>query len=493
MGPPTIVPARAPSIAAQNPAPPSVPAEGNSQMRPAHSIAVPARGSTRPPAVAIAPPSSVRPIEPPRASVPVVAPTNRSAGPPSIGVANNSQPSLPVSTPISVPLPVSQPIPVPSSQSTESHEPLIPSHMEPPPAPPPTFDNAQIDPALLEAVVAALQHSEQARMQEAAAPQSAPPSTEPTGESSATPITAPKNPRRKSKNASATNEDGTTTSGQPRKRARRAASQTDENGEAPTTARRRRRSTTHDDASAEEQDTSGSDDELSSPAKKKRRGGRRKSRVPSPPPFDPSADPGEEIDPTVVTMGALCDDPGTGRVSSKAAQIVSNHAAWRAANREKRARMKAIMEAKKYGRDLEAEEENAETRKQEPASVDPSTAEEIVENPEAGPSSPVPGGDDGDGKDDDKGDDFDYSQALSANRYNAQVRIGPNGEMIVDEESLFVDQSAEDDTANYTHIEESDTTKFVNSATYSKKVKGSRWSAEETELFYDVCSCPSFA
>ena len=45
----------------------------------------------------------------------------------------------------------------------------------------------------------------------------------------------------------------------------------------------------------------------------------------------------------------------------------------------------------------------------------------------------------------------------------------------------------EDETENYQHVEESDQTKFVNSATYGKKVRGSRWSAEETEEFYDVC------
>lgn len=84
------------------------------------------------------------------------------------------------------------------------------------------------------------------------------------------------------------------------------------------------------------------------------------------------------------------------------------------------------------------------------------------------------------------GDGFDYSEAMATSRYNVQVRIGPNGETIIDEASLFVDRHEEEDTEEYTHIEESDTSKFVNSATYSKKLRGSRWSAEETDLFYDV-------
>jgi len=77
---------------------------------------------------------------------------------------------------------------------------------------------------------------------------------------------------------------------------------------------------------------------------------------------------------------------------------------------------------------------------------------------------------------------------MSASKFNVQVRIAPNGETVVDEESLYVDNSAEQETHDYTHIEESDTTKFVNSATHSKKLRGSRWSAMETELFYHALS-----
>ncbi len=81
---------------------------------------------------------------------------------------------------------------------------------------------------------------------------------------------------------------------------------------------------------------------------------------------------------------------------------------------------------------------------------------------------------------------FDYTQGLSTSRFNVQVRIGPNGETIVDEESLVVDRAEVEDTQDYTHVVESDTTKFVNSATYARRFRGSRWSAEETERFYDV-------
>ncbi len=108
------------------------------------------------------------------------------------------------------------------------------------------------------------------------------------------------------------------------------------------------RTTEHDDANAET---------VKAKRTRKSSSGRR-SRGPSLPPYDPNADPGEELDPTVVTMAALCDDTGQGRVSSKAAEILSNHAAWRTRNKEKRARMRTLMELKKYGRENEAEREN---------------------------------------------------------------------------------------------------------------------------------------
>jgi transcription factor TFIIIB component B'' len=181
-------------------------------------------------------------------------------------------------------------------------------------------------------------------------------------------------------------------------------------------------------------------------------------------------------------MAALCDDTGWGRVSSKAAQIVDNHLAWKKTIREKRARMRVSMEAKKYGRN---EDDTAQ-----PSQSSSAPEQSITTNEHATPAEPssapmnrgVRENTDGDPS----GSGFDYSQNVATSRYNVQIRIGPNGETIIDEESLFVDRNATDETADYTHVEESDVTKFVNSGTYGKRFRGSRWSAEETELFFDV-------
>jgi len=202
-----------------------------------------------------------------------------------------------------------------------------------------------------------------------------------------------------------------------------------------------------------------------------------RTRTPSLPPYDADADPGDDIDPTVVTMAALCNDSGQGRVSSKAAEILNNHAAWKTQNREKRAHMRSLMEAKKYGRDEDRDHQDTPTSNFTPALPESSDLSEPTI--ERAPSNALIV--------DDTGHGFDYSQNMATSRYNVQVRIGPNGETIIDEESLVVDRADADETENYTHVIESDHTKFVNSGTYGKRYRGSRWSAEETELFYEVC------
>ena len=201
---------------------------------------------------------------------------------------------------------------------------------------------------------------------------------------------------------------------------------------------------------------------------------RPRRRVPTPLPYDPNGDPGEDIDPTSVTMAALCTDTGQGRVSRKAAEILANHAAWKAKNKEKRAHMRNLMELKKYGRE-EGSEHDQDGAQAQP--VEDATSPSNPGTSNAPATAPVL---------DDTGNGFDYSQGLATSRYNVQVRIGPNGETVIDEESLVVDRVENDGTDDYTHVIESDHTKFVNSGTYGKRYRSSRWSAEETERFFDV-------
>jgi hypothetical protein len=220
------------------------------------------------------------------------------------------------------------------------------------------------------------------------------------------------------------------------------------------------------------------------PKKKKPRSssGSGRSRGSSVPALDPDAGPGEDLDPTVVTMATICEDTGQGRVSSKAAQILGNHAAWKRTNKEKRARMRAHMEASKYGRGEDTDERDAP-----PPTTEPSHSGVVTSMAETqGGHTPNPPGAATQDDESENGFNFDYDNTMATSRFNVQIRIGPNGETIVDEESLFVDRAEEHETENYIHVEESDATKFVNSGSYSKKFRGTRWTAEETELFYAV-------
>jgi transcription factor TFIIIB component B'' len=180
-------------------------------------------------------------------------------------------------------------------------------------------------------------------------------------------------------------------------------------------------------------------------------------------------------------MAAICEDTGQGRVSSKASRILDNHAAWKRSNKEKRANMRALMEAKKYGRGEDIDERNVPTPTPEPSLPVTTTSAETLNGPTSTSSgTPVPAAVAGNVF------GFNYNSTMATSRFNVQIRIGPNGETIVDEESLFVDRAEEHETDNYVHVEESDATKFVNSGSYSKKFRGTRWTAEETELFYAV-------
>ncbi|KAI0257163.1 hypothetical protein BJV78DRAFT_1160673 [Lactifluus subvellereus] len=212
--------------------------------------------------------------------------------------------------------------------------------------------------------------------------------------------------------------------------------------------------------------------------------GSGRSRGSSVPALNPDADPGDDLDPTLVTMATICEDTGQGRVSSKAAQILDNHAAWKRSNKEKRTRMRALMEAKKYGRSEDTDERSAP-----PPTVEPSPSEATTSTAETpGRHTSNPPGSPTQNDVSENGFDFDYNNSMATSRFNVQVRIGPSGETIVDEESLFVDRAEEHETDNYIHVEESDATKFVNSGSYSKKFRGTRWTAEETELFYAALS-----
>jgi transcription factor TFIIIB component B'' len=87
-------------------------------------------------------------------------------------------------------------------------------------------------------------------------------------------------------------------------------------------------------------------------------------------------------------------------------------------------------------------------------------------------------------------DNNDYDQQLRTNHYTVAMRVDTAGQLVVDEDTLIVDRSADPDIAQeeaaMSHVIESDTNHFINSASYTQKIKGCRWSNEETAFFYEV-------
>jgi len=72
-------------------------------------------------------------------------------------------------------------------------------------------------------------------------------------------------------------------------------------------------------------------------------------------------------------------------------------------------------------------------------------------------------------------------------RFAPQVRV-VDGRIELDLDSLTVDHATVDgvDQGPIEYVDESSTSRFVNSATFSNKFRSEKWSEDETELFYKV-------
>ncbi|GJJ09702.1 hypothetical protein Clacol_003926 [Clathrus columnatus] len=169
--------------------------------------------------------------------------------------------------------------------------------------------------------------------------------------------------------------------------------------------------------------------------------------------------PIDPIDPTQITMRAICDDPGSGRKSSRWETSQVLHAEARKNAKEERARL--VIEAEQRERDS-----GRSSSKRAP--FQPTL-------PSTGASSE---------RGEERTDEFSYDESLKASHYAPQVRIGANGEIVLDVDSLQVDRAADPDIVEeYSHIEENDHSRFTNSNSWSKR-RLVRWGKEDTALFY---------
>jgi len=165
-------------------------------------------------------------------------------------------------------------------------------------------------------------------------------------------------------------------------------------------------------------------------------------------------------------MKDLCGETSFGRVSTRHAEIQEAHSRARKAERERRAQIAKIREAKeKRGEDLDNPEVPLDL---------PPAAQLLASTLESTATQ----------------EDFDYGENMKASHYAVAMRMDASGQMVLDEESLLVDRTADpaliQDEAAMEHVEETDISRFVNSASHSRKLRGSRWTREETELFYEA-------
>lgn len=192
----------------------------------------------------------------------------------------------------------------------------------------------------------------------------------------------------------------------------------------------------------------------------------RKKRRRSMSKVDSRLHPGDPLDPTSITMKDLCGDTSFGRVSSRHVQIQEAHSRARRDERQRRAQIMNIREAKeKRGDDIDDPDNssNFHTTSQYLPTITDNTDKHIVSN---------------------------FDETLKTSHFSVSMRMNAAGQLVLDEESLTVDRSANPEIlqneASMEHVEETDISRFVNSATHSRKLKGNRWTRGETDLFFEV-------
>ncbi len=191
--------------------------------------------------------------------------------------------------------------------------------------------------------------------------------------------------------------------------------------------------------------------------------------------LDTNLESGDPIDPTSTSMKDLCSSSGSGRVSSRYIELQLAHAQAKRLERERRARIAAFREAKdKRGQDMEEAVAQAPVSVLDPLAIDG----EAVHGEHRSPPEDV------------DASAFDYKADLRSDHFTVSMRMDASGNMVVDEDSLVVDRAANPEyiaqMESMPHVEESELSHFVNSASHSRKTKGSRWSKEETALFYEA-------
>lgn len=182
-------------------------------------------------------------------------------------------------------------------------------------------------------------------------------------------------------------------------------------------------------------------------------------------------------DPTLTSMSALTENLPIGKPSSRYAEVIQKHSEARVRERKARSLVKERIKRNevmgKVGRasmdEGDGEETRNETERERSVSVVPS------QTSRAGTEAP---------RDTPEVDEF---AALKDAEMVPQMRIDPTtGDLILDDLGLEVERGGRNEEGTYEVIEEREQDRFFNSATFTKRMRSTRWTAEETAAFHRV-------
>lgn len=217
---------------------------------------------------------------------------------------------------------------------------------------------------------------------------------------------------------------------------------------------------------------------------------RRKKKRPELP-LDENGEPVQELDPKVATMAELCVDFGIGRPSSRTEMSVTKAVEWKDKQRVLRQQVKERIK-RKHQRLADGEEEDDDgARKEKDGEAEMDVDVEVSAATKRLNASVAPGGSSTTADGPPSPQLPPDISLLTSRTYGPRARIDHlTGDIVMDDLSLQIDRfeaaRLENPHENYTIVEEAETDRFVNSATWSRKLSGTRWTREETDLWYQV-------
>lgn len=199
----------------------------------------------------------------------------------------------------------------------------------------------------------------------------------------------------------------------------------------------------------------------------------------------PGTATGPPIDPSAMTMAEIARRPGQGRVSTRGLEI-------QRMLREQKEKAAAAGTAAAGAAPSAANGEQPAQASQPAESASGDAFSRIMGTYNAAAAQAKDSTRSERSEDD---DEDGLGGGFTAAAGGPRVRMGADGQLVIDEESTVIDEhrQAQEElfSGNVEYVEEDDRTRFVNSMTHSRKGRGSKWSAEEDDMFFEASKRPS--